>query len=124
MVPSLSFSNRPRIASTSKRRSSWRSWVTVMFDRAFFERQFPDQLQHFCREQKIAAPVVELLLDDGTVLRPSSIAQIKESWLAFSTYSESGEARLLLCPYFSIKRISFSAPSADTDLVFSLSSRP
>lgn len=92
-----------------------------MFDRAFFERQFPDQVQQFCREQKIAAPVVELLLDDGMLLRPRAITQIRESWLGLSVQGEGGEARLILCPYFSIKRITFSIPSSETEAMFSLS---
>jgi len=91
-----------------------------MFDRTFFERQFSDQAQQFCREQKIAAPVVELLLDDGTVLRLKAITQIRESWLGLSTHGEGGKSRLILCPYFTIKRITFTPPSSPSDGVFSL----
>lgn len=91
-----------------------------MFDRTFFERQFPDQAQQFCREQKIAAPVVELLLDDGTVLRLKAITQIRESWLGLSAHGEGGKSRLILCPYFTIKRITFAPPSSPSDGVFSL----
>lgn len=89
-----------------------------MFDRAFFERQFLEHVRQFCREQKISAPVVELLLDDGTTLRLRAIIQIRESWLSLSAHGEGSEARLILCPYFTIKRISFSAPASAKDGVF------
>ncbi len=95
-----------------------------MFDRIFFDRQFPDHVQQFCREHKIAAPVVDLLLDDGTVLRLRAITQIKESWLSLSAHGEGGAARLIFCPYFTIKRISFSAPSSTKDGTFSLPQKP
>ena len=95
-----------------------------MFDRTFFERQFPDQAQQFCRQQNISAPVVELLLDDGTVLRLRTIVQIRESWLGLSAHGEGGKSRLVLCPYFTIKRITFSAPASAKDAVFSLSQNP
>ncbi|MFQ5828926.1 MAG: hypothetical protein ACE5JD_07200 [Candidatus Methylomirabilia bacterium] len=95
-----------------------------MFDRTFFERQFLDQVQAFCREQKIAAPVVELLLDDGSVLRLEAIGQVRENWLALKASAESGNTRLILCPYFSIKRITFSAPTAKSAVVFSLPAKP
>jgi hypothetical protein len=95
-----------------------------MFDRSFFERQFHDQAKQFCREQNIAALVVELLLDDGTMLHLRSITQIRESWLGLSTHGEGGKSRLILCPYFTIKRITFSAPSGAKDAVFSLTPNP
>ena len=91
-----------------------------MFDRAFFERQFLDHVRQFCREQKIAGPVVDLLLDDGSTLRLRAISQIREAWLGLSVYGDGGESRLILCPYFTIKRITFSAPSSAKDGVFSL----
>jgi len=95
-----------------------------MFDRTFFERQFLDHAQQFCREQKVAAPVVELLLDDGTVLRLRAVIQTRENWLGFSAYGEGDHARLILCPYFTIKRISFSVPSSSKDGVFALPPKP
>ncbi|MFQ5520574.1 MAG: hypothetical protein ACE5FK_04185 [Candidatus Methylomirabilia bacterium] len=95
-----------------------------MFDRTFFERQFSDQVQAFCREQKIAAPVVELLLDDGSVLRLQTIAQIRESWLALKARPDNAELRLILCPYFSIKRITFSKPSSEKEMVLSFPPKP
>lgn len=95
-----------------------------MFDRIFFERQFLDFAQQFCRDQKIAAPVVELLLDDGTVLRLRTITQTKESWISLSTHGERGEARMILCPYFTIKRITFAAPASAKDGTFALAPKP
>jgi hypothetical protein len=95
-----------------------------MFDRIFFERQFPDHVRQFCREQKIDAPVVELLLDDGSVLRLRSIGQTRESWLSLSAYANGGQSRLILCPYFTIKRISFAAPSSTKDGLFTLPQNP
>jgi len=91
-----------------------------MFDRVFFERQFPDHVRQFCREQKIAAPVVELLLDDGTSLRLRAIQQMRESWLSVTAHGERGDARLIFCPYFTIKRITFVAPSSPKDGTFAL----
>jgi len=95
-----------------------------MFDRTFFERQFFDHAQQFCREQKIPAPVVELLLDDGTVLRLRAVTQIRENWLGLSVYGESSQARLILCPYFTIKRITFAVPASSEDGVLSLPAKP
>ncbi|MFQ5897944.1 MAG: hypothetical protein ACE5JN_06815 [Candidatus Methylomirabilia bacterium] len=95
-----------------------------MFDRTFFERQFSDQVQLFCREQKIAAPVVELLLDDGSVLRLQAIAQIRENWLALKARLGDAESRMILCPYFSIRRITFSRPSSEKETVFSFPPKP
>ena len=91
-----------------------------MFDRTFFERQFLEHVRQFCRDQKISAPVVELLLDDGTVLRLRAIVQTRESWLSLSAHGEGSEAQMIFCPYFTIKRIAFSAPSSAKDGVFSL----
>lgn len=95
-----------------------------MFDRIFFERQFSDQTQQFCREQNVAAPVVELLLDDGAVLRLRAITQTRESWLGLSVHGDGGKARLVLCLYFTIKRITFLAPSSAKDGVFSPQPNP
>ncbi|MBI4610583.1 MAG: hypothetical protein HY726_16430 [Candidatus Rokubacteria bacterium] len=95
-----------------------------MFDRIFFERQFPDHVQQFCREQKLAAPVVELLLDDGTVLRLRAINQTRESWLSVTVHGERAEARLIFCPYFTIKRITFGSPSSPKDGTFALAAAP
>lgn len=95
-----------------------------MFDRTFFDRQFLDCAQQFCRDHKIAAPVVELLLDDGTAFRLRAIGLIKESWLSLSAHGERGEARVVLCPYFTIKRITFSAPGSPKDGTFALPAKP
>lgn len=93
------------------RRPSWlASWV-VMFDRIFFERYFLDQVRQFAKQRQASTPLVEFLLDDGTRLFVTSVSQTTESWLAITGHSENGEERFILCPYFSIRRITFSAPS-------------
>ncbi len=82
-----------------------------MFDRIFFERYFIEQVRQFAKQRQASAPVVEFLLDDGTRLFVSGISQTTESWLSITGHSEDGEERFILCPYFSIRRITFSAPS-------------
>ena len=95
-----------------------------MFDRAFFEGQFLDHVQQFCREKGIVAPVVDLLLDDGSVIRLRAIRKVREGWLALSAYGDGDDSRLILCPYFTIKRITFSTPSSPKDGVLSLPAKP
>ena len=77
-----------------------------MFDRTFFEQDFLKQVRSFAQEQKVTSPVVELLLDDGSLIYLKQILQIKESWFALAVYDE-GEPMLLFCPYYSVKRIAF-----------------
>ncbi len=52
--------------------------------------------------------MVELLLDDGTVLYVRSLLQTKENWLSLQAYDEDG-TRQIYCLYYSIKRITFHA---------------
>ena len=75
-----------------------------MFDRTFFEQHFRDQARTFAREQKVASPVVEFLLDDGSVLHIRSLLQMKENWLCLSAYDDE-TTRQIYCLYYSIKRI-------------------
>jgi hypothetical protein len=95
-----------------------------MFDRVFFERQFPDCAREFCRHHRIEAPVIELMLDDGSVLRVKSIGPAREQWLGLVAHSDGGRSTLILCPYFTIKRITFAAPSSSGDVVFTLPPAP
>lgn len=82
-----------------------------MFDRIFFERYFLEQARQFVKQRQAQALVVEFLLDDGTRLFVTSVSQTTENWLAITGRGEDGEDRFILCPYFSIRRIAFSAPS-------------
>ena len=82
-----------------------------MFDRIFFERYFVEQVRQFAKQRQASTPVVEFLLDDGTRLFVSGIAQTTESWLSITGQSDDGAERFVLCPYFSIRRITFFAPS-------------
>jgi hypothetical protein len=79
-----------------------------MFDRAFFEQHFQDQVRAFAREHRVARPVVELLLDDGTAVYVRSVLQTRESWLALSVWDADGP-RQLFCPYYGIRRITLYA---------------
>ena len=79
-----------------------------MFDRMFFEQQFPEQAKGFARERKIASPVVELLLDDGSILYVRSLLQTRESWLCLLAHAEDGPRQIYLL-YYSIKRITLHA---------------
>ena len=76
-----------------------------MFDRAFFEQDFLKQVRAFAQSQNVAAPVVELLLDDGSLIYVKRILQVKERWVALNVHDD--EERQLFCPYYSIKRLSF-----------------
>ena len=78
-----------------------------MFDRMFFEQHFPAQARAFAREHKVGSPVVEFLLDDGTVLHVRSLLQTKENWLCLLAYDEE-VTRQIYCLYYSIKRIALS----------------
>ena len=78
-----------------------------MFDRMFFEQHFPAQARAFAREHKVGSPVVEFLLDDGTVLHVRSLLQTKENWLCLLVYDEE-VTRQIYCLYYSIKRIALS----------------
>ena len=93
------------------RRPSWSTCWVAMFDRIFFERYFVEQVRQFAKQRHAATPVVEFLLDDGTRLFVTSVSQTTESWLSVTGQNEDGEERYILCPYFSIRRITFSAPS-------------
>ncbi len=77
-----------------------------MFDRIFFERHFPDLVREFARSYKTDSPAVEFLLDEGPVY-VRAIEQTREGWLAMTVHDEAHGARLVLSPYFSIKRITF-----------------
>jgi hypothetical protein len=77
-----------------------------MFDRGFFEQQFHEQTRAFARDHKVASPVVEFLLDDGSVLYVRSVVQTKEHWLCLLAYDEEA-TRQVYCPYYCIKRITF-----------------
>jgi hypothetical protein len=77
-----------------------------VFDRTFFEQDFIRRLRTFAQEQNVSAPVVELLLDDGSAVYVKQILQIKENWFALVVYDDS-EPKQLFCPYYSIKRIAF-----------------
>ncbi len=94
-----------------------------MFDRAFFEQHFHEQIRAFSREHKVPAPVVEFLLDDGSILYVRSLIQTKENWLSLSAFEEDG-TRHIYCPYYCIKRITFYArpprTAARHDLGFQL----
>ena len=79
-----------------------------MFDRVFFERYFTEQVGQFAKQRQVPAPVVEFLLDDGARLFVSGVTQTTESWLSVTGQTEDGEARFLLLPYFSIRRIPFA----------------
>ena len=79
-----------------------------MFDRMFFEQHFLEQAKGFARERKIASPVVEFLLDDGSVVYVRSVLQTREHWLCLTVHAEDGP-RQVYCPYYSIKRITFHA---------------
>ena len=79
-----------------------------MFDRAFFEQHFPHQARAFARDHEVASPVVEFLLDDGSVLHVRSLLQTKESWLCLQAYDEGG-TRQIYCLYYSIKLITLYA---------------
>jgi hypothetical protein len=105
-----------------------------MFDRIFFEHNFHDLVGKFARSQKIPAPVVEFLLDDGAVVYLRSIEETREGWLAVLVYDdEPGPhaqgvgARLILSPYFSIKRITLHKsppkPAKHGELGFQLPTR-
>jgi hypothetical protein len=85
-----------------------------MFDRIFFERDFDDQVRAFAREHKVASPVVELLLDDGSTLYVKSIRLAKEHWLSLTVYDEDA-ARQIYTLYYSIKRITLHARPPKTD---------
>ena len=78
-----------------------------MFDRTFFEQHFHAQARAFAREHKVGSPVVEFLLDDGTVLHVRSLLQTKENWLCLLVYDEE-VTRQIYCLYYSIKRIALS----------------
>lgn len=75
-----------------------------MFDRTFFEQHFQEQARAFARDHKVASPVVEFLLDDGSVLHVRSLLQTRENWLCLQAYDEEA-TRQIYCPYYSIKRI-------------------
>ncbi len=75
-----------------------------MFDRTFFEQHFQEQARAFARDHKVASPVVEFLLDDGSVLHVRSLLQTRENWLCLQAYDEEA-TRLIYCLYYSIKRI-------------------
>jgi len=79
-----------------------------MFDRMFFEQQFLEQAKGFARERKIASPVVEFLLDDGSILYVRSLLQTREHWLCLLAHAEDGPRQIYLL-YYSIKRITFHA---------------
>ena len=79
-----------------------------MFDRAFFEQHFLEQVRGFARERKVASPVVEFLLDDGSVVYVRSVLQMRENWLCLTVHAEDGP-RQVYCLYYSIKRITFHA---------------
>ncbi|MEK6665083.1 MAG: hypothetical protein AABZ20_01470 [candidate division NC10 bacterium] len=79
-----------------------------MFDRAFFEQHFLDQAKGFARERKIASPVVEFLLDDGSLLYVRSLLQTRENWLCLQAHAEDGPRQIYLL-YYSIKRITLHA---------------
>lgn len=79
-----------------------------MFDRTFFEQHFSDQTRAFAREHKVQNPVVEFLLDDGSVLHVRSLLQTKENWLCLQAHDEEAP-RQIYCPYYSIKRITLYA---------------
>jgi hypothetical protein len=94
-----------------------------MFDRAFFEQHFLEQARAFARERKITSPVIELLLDDGSVLYVKSLLQTRENWLCLQAHAEDGPRQIYL-PYYSIKRITLhtQAPAGakPRDVGFSL----
>jgi hypothetical protein len=98
-----------------------------MFDRTFFEQHFHAQARAFAREHKVASPVVELLLDDGSLLHVKSVLQTRENWLCLSAYDEEG-TRQIYCLYYSIKRITLyaHAPKAakTRELGFQLEAAP
>ncbi|MBI4589232.1 MAG: hypothetical protein HY725_10365 [Candidatus Rokubacteria bacterium] len=79
-----------------------------MFDRAFFEQHFHEQTRAFAREHTVASPVVEFLLDDGSLLYVRSLIQTKENWLCLLAYDDEA-TRQIYCPYYSIKRITLHA---------------
>ncbi|MBI3028936.1 MAG: hypothetical protein HYY64_05450 [Candidatus Rokubacteria bacterium] len=79
-----------------------------MFDRAFFEQHFLDQARGFARERKIASPVIEFLLDDGSLLYVRSLLQTRENWLCLLAHDEDGPRQIYLL-YYSIKRITLRA---------------
>ena len=79
-----------------------------MFDRTFFEQQFHAQIRAFAREHKVQSPVVEFLLDDGSVLHVRSLLQTKENWLCLQAYDDEA-SRQIYCLYYSIKRITLSS---------------
>ncbi len=81
-----------------------------MFDRIFFERYFVEQVRQFAKQRQVSAPVVEFLLDDGTRFYVTAVIQTTEGWLSLTGRNEDAEDRFILCPYFSIRRITFSAP--------------
>lgn len=81
-----------------------------MFDRAFFEQHFHDQMRMFAREHKLTNPVVEFVLDDGSELFVRGVLQTRESWLCLVAY-DAETTRQIYCPYYSIKRITLYAQS-------------
>ncbi len=62
------------------------------------------QLRAFAQERKVASPVVEFLLDDGTVLYVRNLLQTRENWLSLQAHDEAGPRQIYLL-YYSIKRI-------------------
>ncbi len=84
-----------------------------MFDRAFFEQHFSEQAKGFARDRKVPSPVVEFLLDDGSVLYVRSLLQTRENWLCLQAYDEDA-TRQIYCLYYSIKRITFHAQAPKT----------
>lgn len=94
-----------------------------MFDRAFFEQHFREQTKAFAREHKLASPVVEFVLDDGTVLYVQSVIQTRENWLCLIAHDEDA-TRQVYCPYYSIKRITLypgaPKPTQGRDVTFRL----
>ena len=84
-----------------------------MFDRTFFEQHFLEQAKSFARDRKVPSPVVEFLLDDGSVLYVRSLLQMKENWLCLQAYDEDA-TRQIYCLYYSIKRITLHAQAPKT----------
>ena len=84
-----------------------------MFDRAFFEQHFMAQAKSFAQDRKVGSPVVEFLLDDGTVLYVRSLFLTKENWLCLQAHDEDGPRQIYLL-YYSIKRITLHPQAPKT----------
>lgn len=99
-----------------------------MFNKLFFERDFPAILRAYCRDEKCDTPLMQFSVKDGSTYTVNRIVMLSPEWITFRYYDDrygneddDHYPSVMMCPYGSITEIKLHPRKAEKAGGFRLS---